>query len=273
MSGNGGKRKSMDDVLSSIKRIIGNDAAEDGAGPRGAAPRGEEGGEGELPPLRLGAEERADTSETGQGAGLSLTPDMRADEAAAARDEAREEREPPLTLGAGDAVPGSAGQAGSKPAGQAEPEPEPASDPAPLPLGGHGGGAAAPRGSGSAPAEPEDDSMVIDEEVLQDMIRRTVRAELEEMRAGEAEDEARLRRIAREEFATALGEDEEVESRLRGLARDEASSMLGEDEAAEGRMRGVVRDELMGETGQNISRNVQQMIRVELERLLRERGL
>ena len=57
------------------------------------------------------------------------------------------------------------------------------------------------------------------------------------------------------------------------LAREEAPQFLGEAEGLDARMRGVVQDELMGETGQAISRNVQQLIRMELERLLRERGL
>jgi len=192
MSSNSGNRKSMDDVLSSIRRIIGTerkDDAEEGAGPA---------------PLKLGdpvAPGRPSGDDGGDA--LSLTPNMRVDPQRLRTAEAEAGAPRPLDLGGMEAPP--------RPA-PPEPEPEPAPEP----------------GTGTEGAEDED-AVVIDEAALEDMIRR----------------------IVREELAAAIEDDDE----------------------SEGQMRALVRDELMGETGQNISRNVQAMIRSEVERMLRDRGL
>jgi len=196
MSSNGGNRKSMDDVLSSIRRIIGNDPKEqdDDAGPADASAE----------PLRLGEPVAPGRrSSSGSDDKLSLTPNMRTDrltgEPAAPAEQAEEA---PLSLGGMEAEP-------SRPAAAPEP-PQPTQAPA-------------------TTVSEDEESIEIDEAALEDMIRR----------------------IVREELATALAEDEEIETR----------------------MRAVVQDDLMGETGQNISRNVQAMVRAEVERMFRDRGL
>ena len=331
MSSNGGNKKSMDDVLSSIRRIIGTEGREDGGG---EAPRAaEEPPKGDLPPLRLGdpVAEPGDADDR-QPPALSLNPGMRAD---TPDDEAPDA---PLSLGQYAATP------------ERSEDLEPAAGPAPVEPGPLEPAAAAPVG------ETEDDAVVLDEAALEDMIRRIVREEMaesqpaaaspagpdeetvrrilrEEAPAGPDEevmrriareeapaapagpDEETVRRIAREEAPAApAGPDEETvrriareeapaapagldEDTVRRIARDELAAQapaapagpdedavrriagetvrdaLVEDGETEARMRRVVQDELTGETGEAISRNVQQLIRVELERLLRERGL
>ncbi|MEM9148514.1 MAG: hypothetical protein AAGC57_20320 [Pseudomonadota bacterium] len=192
----GGNRKSMDDVLSSIRRIIGSDKKDgaDGAVPDGA----------EDQPMALGTpigQGRAGADAAEDDSALPLTPNMRVDFSKLTDDNplsgaGREPREPSLP-----------------------PKPEPPRPADPMEL---------PRASATPPPPPraddpeDDEAVVIDEAALEDMIRRIVREEL---------------------------------------------NARGGDEA----MRQVVRDELMGETGMNISRNVQSLIQAEVSRLLRER--
>ncbi len=209
MSSNGGNRKSMDDVLASIRRIIGAEKK----GGYDDLPAADQPGEEPLAlgtPIREGNPEKArgpEPAPTEPAADpLSLTPNMRVDFSKLTED------------------------------GPAEPvRPEPAAaEPAPGPLGA----APMPEQIGAGPAEPaeapvhEDEAVVIDEAALEEMIRRIVR--------------------------------EEIDARM-GAAADEAA-------AREDDMRRVVREELMGETGQNISRNVQKMIQAEVKRLSGEGG-
>jgi hypothetical protein len=64
-----------------------------------------------------------------------------------------------------------------------------------------------------------------------------------------------------------------LEEMIRRIVREEldaqAPAAAGPDEDE---IRRVMRDELMGETGQNISRNVKKLIEAEVARLLAERG-
>ncbi|MGF1502873.1 MAG: hypothetical protein ACFBSD_13755 [Paracoccaceae bacterium] len=55
-----------------------------------------------------------------------------------------------------------------------------------------------------------------------------------------------------------------LEDMIRRVVREEFAAR---DAEAEEKMRGVVRTELMGETGQNISRNVQKMIQAEVAKI------
>lgn len=201
----------MDDVLSSIRRIIGSDAKKDDGG---EAPLNLEPG-GAQEPLALGTPiqpgsipeaPRADSE------AMPLTPNMRVDFS-------KLTDENPLS--------------GASPA--AEPTPAPAPHPAAEPVD-FLRSAAAPEEGAEAPEEsayPDDEAVVIDEAALEEMIRRIVREEL--------------------------------------AAQPPAApppAAPPDDEA----MRQVVREELMGETGQNISRNVQSLIQAEVSRLLADKG-
>ncbi|MGF1446841.1 MAG: hypothetical protein ACFBRM_11675 [Pikeienuella sp.] len=220
MNSGGGNRKSMDDVLSSIRRIIGADKKEgyDDMPDQATPPQDEAPltlGDPIMPGNRAAERPAAPTPDDlppmapPAADPLSLTPNMRVDFS---------------KLTDADDVPR-----------QAPPEPTALAEPAPMP----------------EPQTEEDEALVIDEAALEDMIRR----------------------IVREEIATAKEELEAQSAAAReaDLARQselDAQREAGRTEA----MRQVVRDELMGETGQNISRNVQRMIQAELERLLAERG-
>ena len=132
MSSNGGNKKSMDDVLSSIRRIIGTEGREDGGG---EAPRAaEEPPKGDLPPLRLGdpVAEPGDADDREPPA-LSLTPGMRADTPA---DEAPDA---PLSLGQYAATP------------ERSEDLEPAAGPAPVEPGPLEPATAAPAGGRCGP--------------------------------------------------------------------------------------------------------------------------
>ncbi|GMG83608.1 hypothetical protein LNKW23_28210 [Paralimibaculum aggregatum] len=211
MSSSGGNRKSMDDVLSSIRRIIGSEKKEGYDDMPDRDPAEDSG------PMTLGApisegrpQAAAPESPAGEPDPLSLTPNMRVDFTKLAE---RDERtriggpapQPEAMPGAAEAVP-------------AEDAPEPYS------LG----------------EDDDDEAVVIDEAALEDMIRRIVREELEVLR--------------------------ETEEAARADAEAAAASERQEE------MRSVVREELMGETGKNISRNVQKLIQAEVTRLLAERG-
>lgn len=215
MSSNGGNRKSMDDVLSSIRRIIGAEKKD------GYDELPEPGGQGAEAPLNLGAPiaagdpaKAAGGAAAAEGDPLSLTPNMRVDfsklgdrgdDADATRIGGPAPQPQPMPL--------SPEQLG----GSREPDPV-----APL--------AAVPDPEPSAPSYPagdeDDEAVLIDEAALEEMIRRIVREELDAQRAAEADRQEEMRQ--------------------------------------------VVRDELMGETGQNISRNVQRMIQAEVSRMLSE---
>ena len=100
MSSSSGSKKSMDDVLSSIRRIVGTEQEGQGTPQQG-------GGEA---PLRLGDPVSGPTRSGGGGGALPLTPDMRAD---------------PGQGGGGASAPLSlSGMEADRVAAEPEPEPE-----------------------------------------------------------------------------------------------------------------------------------------------------
>lgn len=212
----------MDDVLSSIRRIIGSDKKD----PAADRPLGD--GDGDAPmalgtPIRpggAGSEPPAAGTPADDGA-LPLTPNMRVDFSKLTDDN-------PLSgAGAG----GVGGGRRDEPAAPPRPEPAAAPEPPAEPVD-FLRGASAPAGpteadhdgDGDDYADEDDEAVVIDEAALEEMIRRIVREELD---ARAPDDEA---------------------------------------------MRRVVREELMGETGKNISRNVQALIQSEVKKLLADKG-
>jgi hypothetical protein len=168
MSSNSGRRRSMDDVLSSIRRIIGADKQSDdeygsGADKYHVPPLDETGGQ--PPDLQpVGGHEAEDP--------LPLTPGMRS--------------------------------AGPEDRGGDEAIPMPVRDEAQAPAEGGGGG----------------DAMVIDEAALEDMIRRIVRDELEQLE----NDEAAMRRIVHEELTGEIGQ--RISDNVRRMIRDEVSRLM-----------------------------------------------
>ncbi|MEL6219896.1 MAG: hypothetical protein AAFR79_15755 [Pseudomonadota bacterium] len=202
----GGNRKSMDDVLSSIRKIIGSDRKDDAASMPDMAADQE--------PLALGTPigqgGAQDQQPGGDDGALSLTPNMRVDFSKLTDDNPLSGASP----AAAPATPASPPPAAPAPA-PAQPTMAPPPPPAPEP-------APAPVASADVYQDDgleDDEAVVIDEAALEDMIRRIVREEIE-----------------------ASGPD-------TGLIRQ------------------VVRDELMGETGQNISRNVTALIQAEVSKL------
>jgi len=190
MSSKSGGRRSMDDVLSSIRRIIGADKREDDDGefhpekydvPRSGGTR--PGGGPDEEPMRLGASLGGDMNADAEP--LSLSPEMR-------------EGEAPIPLG--------------QPIGRGDADP---SDNAPVPMPVRGG-AAAP-----APVEETGgDAVVIDEAALEDMIRRVVRDELTQTGPG---DEM-IRQIIHEELSGDIGQ--RISANVRRLIQDEVSRLL-----------------------------------------------
>ena len=186
----------MDDVLSSIRRIIGAEKRDGYDDLPGAdAP------DAPQDPLTLGAPIREGNPARIGGGGaeraeapadpLSLTPNMRVDFTRLTREDETAAPRRPL----------------------------PAHDPAPEP---------ARMAAAAAEDDGQDDGMVIDEAALEELIRRVVREELDAREGAGGADDDTIRRVLREELA--------------------------------------------GETGRNISRNVQKLIQAEVARLVGNRG-
>lgn len=233
MSTNGGNRKSMDDVLSSIRRIIGNEGEEAGGPPRDPGPGAADAGppRGGTQPLDLGAPiapPRPTGATGGEGPGdpLSLTPNMRVDFSKLKDDDP--DADAPVS------PPEPAMSSGPKltavePSRPVPPMPEslaaeatgtlpPAPPPSPADLSAH------PPADGeteTAFADEDEDALIIDEAALEDLIRRIVREEIDQVTAGPTDAD----------------------------------------------MRRIVQEELMGDVGQNISRNVQALIKAEVAKL------
>lgn len=200
MSSSGGNRKSMDDVLSSIRRIIGAEK-KDGYDDL-PDPDGPDAGRDPLTlgaPIRPGNPPRPDGPDTGAGPQaatgsdpLSLTPNMRVDFTKLTRDEPEPSASPePLAL---------------SPRQQVAP---PAAEPAV-----------------AAPSDADEDAMLIDEAALEEMIRRIVREELD-AREGEAgPDDDQIRRVLREELAGETGQN--ISRNVKKLIGAEVARLLAE---------------------------------------------
>lgn len=166
MSSSGGNRKSMDDVLASIRRIIGAEKKDgyDDMPESGDSAAAQD-------PLTLGAPIRRGDPEKLRAEvadPLSLTPNMRVDFSKLTQEE---------------------GTRIAPPAGVPMPPP-PAREPAPR----------------FEPEEADDDAVVIDEAALEDMIRRIVREELDARAAEADDSEDAMRRIVREELGGETGQ-------------------------------------------------------------------
>ncbi len=198
MNTSGGNRKSMDDVLASIRRIIGADK-KDGYDDM---PEPDLIGRDE-PPLALGApiaegdpaKTRAPEAAPSASAPdapdpLSLTPNMRVDFSKLT------EEDPPRPEPAAVAPP--------PPSAPAMPEPE--------------------------PELADEEAVVIDEAALEDMIRRIVREEIAEREAGAEADAAErreeMRQVVREELMGPTGQN--ISRNVQKMIQAEVAKLLAE---------------------------------------------
>lgn len=214
MSSSNGGRRSMDDVLSSIRRIIGAEKRDDGdeyefdESKYDIPPVGDDPDE----PLDLGP--ALGKAKPGQGGGdddepMSLTPGMRS---------GRLDDEVSLEPGERSGRAAARTAPGSQPATGRDAEedmPMPLGRPAAVP--DHGGGNA-----GVPAAFGEDDggdAVVIDEAALEDMIRRIVRDEI-----AQAVSEDTMKRIVHEELNGELGQ--RISVNVRRMIQDEVARLL-----------------------------------------------
>jgi len=220
-AGNDGTGKSMDDVLSSIRKIIGEEAARSsGPMPLGqpVQPGGGQQGSGPMP---LGQPVQPGDAEKTSGP-MPLGQPVQPGDAAKASG--------PMPLGQ-PVQPGDAAKAsGPMPLGQ--PAAPGSAGPLSLTPNMRAGQADAPAMAPAGREDEEEETAVIDEAALEEMISRVVREEIDALSEDEAAADERAREVARAEVTAALRKaDKAIGERVRQLIAQAIEARPAPDEA------------------------------------------